>query len=122
MASPVKDKHMFACEIENAYPASYTALHALDASHASPHASHAYKDVEHIVWHPVRKVGTTGLGLMRFEKSTLENACVSSPLKKKLRVDHKTSPHFNRHREETHPYELSIDMPEPPKVKRVTFE
>jgi hypothetical protein len=130
LASPAKDKHLFASEVENVSHASHaSSSHASSshAPHASPYASPlVYKDVEHIVWHPARKAG--GMGLMRYKKSpvvfgvlTNDSTLAHSPPKKKLCVDHKTSPNFHRSEYE-HAYELSFDdIPEPPKVKRTAL-
>jgi hypothetical protein len=78
---------------------------------------------------------SAGLGLMRWGSPNVtkkpktpaapsrtfdEN--VSSPPKKKLHVDHTTSPDFYRGYSRVYSYELSMDMPEPPSVKRMPLE
>jgi len=78
-----------------------------------------YASPQHLVWKEVKQVRPSGLGLMRFK--SVENTVYASPPKKKLRVDHTTSPDFHQTRE-THvaAYELYIGMP--PAIKRVSFQ
>lgn len=100
-----------------------------------------YRDEDLDVKLEVRKVFSplppgafsAGLGLMRWgspatkpppktpsapSRTTDEN--VASPPKKKMRLDHTTSPDF--HRSYSRIYELSMDMPEPPSVKRMLMQ